>query len=251
MTTSNVAPAIAVRGLRKSFGDLEVLKGLDLTVPAGCVYALLGVNGAGKTTTVSILTTLWTPDAGQASVAGFDVVREGARVREAIAVTGQNVTVDTVLTGLENLVLIARLRHVPHPVDVARRLLDRFGLTEAAGKPTGTYSGGMKRRLDIAMSLIGSPSVIFLDEPTTGLDPAGRREVWSAVDELAAAGVSILLTTQYMDEAARLAHTIGVLHDGVIAVEGDEKTILDAAGEADLESAFLTLTASNPGNDKE
>lgn len=239
-----VSPAIEVHGLRKSFGTQAVLQGLDLIVPAGSVYTLLGVNGAGKTTTVSILTTLLKADSGQASVAGHDVFTQAGLVRDSISVTGQNVTVDPVLTGLENLLLVARLRHVPSPRPLAKDLIERFGLAEAATKATATYSGGMKRRLDIAMSLIGSPAVVFLDEPTTGLDPAGRREVWSQIDQLALDGTTVLLTTQYMDEAARLSHTIGVLQGGVIAVEGDESAILSAAGESDLESAFLRLTSS-------
>jgi ABC-2 type transport system ATP-binding protein len=240
--TSELA-AVAVRGLRKSFGGHEVLRGIDVDIPQGVVFALLGVNGAGKTTTVSILTTLLRPDAGTAIVAGFDVVRQPAQVRQAITVTGQNVGVDPQLTGLENLVLIARLRHVARPRQVAATLAERFGLTGAASKPAGTYSGGMTRRLDVAMSLIGDPLVVFLDEPTTGLDPAGRREVWAAIEQLAQSGTTVVLTTQYMDEAARLATTIALLHAGVVAALGDHQTILDAAGGApDLETAFLTLT---------
>ena len=239
---SQNAPAVHITGLQKSFGDNHVLRGLDLTVPQGVVCALLGANGAGKTTTISILTTLLRPDSGQAFVAGFDVVKQAAQTRQAITVTGQSVCVDTILTGKENLVLIARLRHVKQPGDLADALLDRFGLSEAATKPVSTYSGGMKRRLDIAMSLIGDPQVVFLDEPTTGLDPAGRREVWATIKDLASQGRTIVLTTQYMDEAAQLADIIGVLIDGVIAVEGDHQAILDAAGSPDLESAFLQLT---------
>ena len=235
-------PAVHITGLQKSFGDNHVLRGLDLTVPPGVVYALLGANGAGKTTTISILTTLIRPDSGQAFVAGFDVVKQAAQTRQAITVTGQSVCVDTILTGKENLVLIARLRHVKQPGDLADALLERFALSEAAAKPVSTYSGGMKRRLDIAMSLIGDPQVVFLDEPTTGLDPAGRREVWATIKDLASQGRTIVLTTQYMDEAAKLADIIGVLIDGVIAVEGDHQAILDAAGSPDLESAFLQLT---------
>jgi len=234
--------AVSIRGLRKSFGDLAVLKGLDLEVPAGIVYALLGANGAGKTTTISILTTLLKPDAGQAAVAGHDVVADPAGVRRAITVAGQNVTVDTVLTGTENLVMIARLRGVAKPKALAAELLQRFSLADAARKPVATYSGGMKRRLDIAMSLIGDPQVIFLDEPTTGLDPRGRREVWGVIKDMAAGGRTIVLTTQYMEEATQLADIIGVLHGGVIAVSGDHQSVLDAAGANDLEEAFLALT---------
>ncbi|MDR1790285.1 MAG: ATP-binding cassette domain-containing protein [Propionibacteriaceae bacterium] len=235
--------AIEVTGLRKSFGDLAVLKGVDFAVKSGSVTALLGVNGAGKTTLVSILTTVLPPDSGTAVVAGFDVVREPAKARQAFAVTGQHVTIDAVLTGLENLALIARLRHVPKPKQVAAALIGQFGLTEAAGKPAGTYSGGMKRRLDIAMSLIGEPEIIFLDEPTTGLDPAGRRDVWAFIGELAHHGTTIVLTTQYMEEAAALADTIALLHQGVIAAQGDQAAILKSAGDApDLEAAFFALT---------
>ncbi|MDR2380317.1 MAG: ATP-binding cassette domain-containing protein [Bifidobacteriaceae bacterium] len=238
-------PAAIICGLRKSFGAHDVLNGIDLEVPTGAVFALLGANGAGKTTTIAILTTLLKPDSGTAILAGFDVATQGARVREAITVTGQSVSVDPVLTGLENLTLIARLRHVARPKQVAAELVERFGLGAAAGKPAGTYSGGMKRRLDIAMSLIGAPKIVFLDEPTTGLDPAGRREVWGAIGQLADQGATVILTTQHMEEAAQLAGSIALLHDGVIAAIGDQAAILAAAGNApDLESAFLTLTGA-------
>jgi ABC-2 type transport system ATP-binding protein len=243
---SDEVPAVAIQGLRKSFGRHEVLCGLDMEVPIGCVFALLGVNGAGKTTTVSILATLLRPDAGTVRVAGLDVVRDAAHVRERITVAGQNATVDPVLTGLENLALIARLRHVHHPNAVAASLIERFGLSDAATKPARTYSGGMRRRLDIALTLIGEPQVVFLDEPTTGLDPAGRHEVWAAIEELATYGRTVILTTQYMEEAARLASIVGVLHRGVITAIGDQQTVLEAAGGApDLEAAFLALTAGD------
>jgi ABC-2 type transport system ATP-binding protein len=235
--------AIRLTEITKSFGTERVLDGISLEVPAGSVYALLGTNGAGKTTTISILTTLLQADSGTATVAGHDVATAPAAVREAISMTGQNVTVDLVLTGLENLVLIGRLRHVPDPRGIASGLIERFGLAAAANKPTATYSGGMKRRLDIAMSLIGSPEVVFLDEPTTGLDPAGRREVWDTVAGLASSGTTIMLTTQYMEEAAHLADTIAVLAGGRIAASGSHDEILAVAGAADLESAFLALTA--------
>jgi len=235
--------AIQLTDVTKSFGTHQVLDGISLEVPAGSVYALLGTNGAGKTTTISILTTLLQADSGVATVAGHDVAGEPAAVRRAISMTGQNVTVDPVLTGLENLVLIGRLRHVADSKGVASGLIDRFGLASAAGKPTATYSGGMKRRLDIAMSLIGDPQVVFLDEPTTGLDPAGRREVWDTVRGLASTGTTIMLTTQYMEEAAHLADTIAVLAGGRITASGSHDDILEVAGAADLESAFLALTA--------
>jgi ABC-2 type transport system ATP-binding protein len=236
--------AIQVRDLTKSFGTDRVLDRLSFDVPTGSVYALLGANGAGKTTTISILTTLLQPGSGTAMVAGHDVTTDPAAVRQAISVTGQDVTVDPILTGLENLVLIARLRHVPDPRHLAADLVERFGLSGAAGNPTATYSGGMKRRLDIAMSLIGDPQVIFLDEPTTGLDPAGRREVWDTIAALASTGTTILLTTQYMEEAAQLADTIAVLAGGRIKASGSHDDILEVAAATDLEAAFLTLTAA-------
>jgi ABC-2 type transport system ATP-binding protein len=214
------APAIRVRGITKSYKSLEVLKGVDLDVAAGSITALLGSNGAGKTTLVRILATLLKADGGTAVVRGADVAREAARVREAISLTGQFAAVDEVLSGRENLVLVARLRHEADPGAVADDLLARFSLTEAAARRAATYSGGMRRRLDIAMSLIGSPSVVFLDEPTTGLDPEARIEVWDAVRRLAAAGTTVLLTTQYLEEAEQLADRIAILHEGRIIVDG-------------------------------
>ena len=213
-------PAIHVHGLEKAYGELEVLRGVDLDVPRGSILALLGSNGAGKTTAVRILSTLLTGDAGTASVNGFDVATESAEVRESISLTGQFAAVDEVLTGRENLVLVARLRHLADPGAIADDLLSRFSLVEAGGRRVATYSGGMRRRLDIAMSLIGDPPVIFLDEPTTGLDPQARIDVWSAVEELAGRGTTVLLTTQYLDEAARLADRIAILHEGRIIAEG-------------------------------
>lgn len=236
--------AIQTIGLEKSFKEKEVLKGITLQVPKGSVFALLGENGAGKTTFINLLTTLSAADAGEAIVAGYDVLEEPELVREAITVTGQNVTVDPVLTGYENLVLIGKLRHVPDPQKTARELLGRFELQEAGDKPTQTYSGGMKRRLDIALSLIGDPDVIFLDEPSTGLDPAARREVWDTIDKLAQSGTTIFLTTQYMEEAEHLADIIAVLHGGRIIALGDKAAIKTAAGDTEsLEEAFLALTA--------
>ncbi len=212
--------AIETRGLTKAFKDNPVLKGVDLEVRRGEIFALLGSNGAGKTTTVNILATLLKPDGGRAGVDGFDTVSRPDRVRERISLTGQFAAVDGILTGRENLVLIARLRAVPHPGQVADRLLARFGLTAAADKRVATYSGGMVRRLDIAMSLVGAPAVIFLDEPTTGLDPEGRLEVWRTVKELADGGTTIFLTTQYLDEAEQLADRIAILHAGRIIADG-------------------------------
>ena len=211
---------IEVTGLRRSFGKNEVLKGVDLRVQRGQIVALLGSNGAGKTTTVNICSTLLRPEGGEVRIAGFDVVKQADQVRRNISLTGQFAAVDGILTGRENLVLIARLRDDPHPAETARELLERFGLQDAADRRADTYSGGMTRRLDIAMSLVGTPAVIFLDEPTTGLDPEGRLEVWATVKELAAAGATVLLTTQYLDEAEQLADRIAILHGGRIIAEG-------------------------------
>jgi ABC-2 type transport system ATP-binding protein len=213
-------PAIQVQGLEKSYKELRVLRGLDFEVAPGSVFALLGSNGAGKTTVVSILSTLLKADAGTARVNGFDVAAQAADVRESISLTGQFTAVDEILTGRENLVLVARLRHLKQPGAIADDLLRRFSLTDAGGRRAATYSGGMRRRLDIAMSLIGSPPVIFLDEPTTGLDPEARTEVWQAVRELADGGTTVLLTTQYLDEAEQLADRIAILHQGRIIVNG-------------------------------
>ncbi|WP_203960877.1 ABC transporter ATP-binding protein [Actinocatenispora thailandica] len=243
-------PVIQVRNLTKSYGKLQVLRGVEFDVPRGSIFALLGSNGAGKTTIVNILATLLRPDSGTAGVDGFDVVRQPADVRAAISLTGQFAAVDEILTGRENLVLVARLRHVGKPGAVADDLLERFALTEAAGRKVATYSGGMRRRLDIAMSLIGNPPVIFLDEPTTGLDPQARVEVWNAVKELSAAGTTVLLTTQYLDEAEQLADRIAILHRGRIIVNGtlpELQRLLPAAKveyvekQPSLEDVFLAL----------
>ncbi|HEY9060127.1 MAG TPA: ATP-binding cassette domain-containing protein [Pseudobacteroides sp.] len=212
--------AIEVKGLRKSFKDTEVLKGVDFEVMPGEIFALLGSNGAGKTTVVNILSTLLKSDGGTAIVCGFDVSHQPEKVRENISLTGQFTAVDEILTGRENIMLVAKLRSVPKPAQVADDLLKHFGLTDAANKRAGTYSGGMKRRLDIAMSLVGTPSIIFLDEPTTGLDPEGRLEVWKTVKKLAGKGVTILLTTQYLDEAEQLADKIAILNEGKIIANG-------------------------------
>jgi ABC-2 type transport system ATP-binding protein len=213
-------PAIQVQGLEKSYKELRVLRGVNFEVARGAIFALLGSNGAGKTTVVRILSTLLAADAGVCAVNGFDVAAQAADVRESISLTGQFAAVDEILTGRENLVLVARLRHLKNPGAIADELLRRFALTEAGGRRTATYSGGMRRRLDIAMSLIGNPPVIFLDEPTTGLDPEARIEVWQAVRELAQGGTTVLLTTQYLDEAEQLADRIAILHQGRIIVDG-------------------------------
>jgi len=244
--------AIQTRDLTKSFKDLKVLRGVDLDVRRGQIFALLGSNGAGKTTAVNILSTLLTPDSGTASVCGFDTASQPERVREKISLTGQFAAVDGILTGRENIVLIAKLRAVPNPTQVADGFLQQFGLTGAAGKRADTYSGGMARRLDIAMSLVGTPDVIFLDEPTTGLDPEGRLEVWKTIRELAGAGTTILLTTQYLDEAEQLADRIGILHTGRIIAEGtlaELKQLLPPAKveyvekQPTLEEVFLAIVS--------
>ncbi|WP_210506341.1 ABC transporter ATP-binding protein [Naasia sp. SYSU D00057] len=218
--TTLTAPALRVAGLEKSYKELQVLRGVDLEVAPGSILALLGSNGAGKTTVVRILSTLLKADSGEARVNGFDVAREAAQVRQSISLTGQFAAVDEILTGRENLVLVARLRHLKDPGAIADNLLQRFSLTEAAARKVSTYSGGMRRRLDIAMSLIGDPPVIFLDEPTTGLDPQGRVDVWQAIRELAGRGTTVLLTTQYLDEAEALADRIAILHEGRIIANG-------------------------------
>ncbi|MBN2404519.1 MAG: ATP-binding cassette domain-containing protein, partial [Coriobacteriia bacterium] len=211
---------IHVQGLEKSYKKLEVLRGVDFDVARGSIFALLGSNGAGKTTIVKILCTLLKADAGTASVNGFDAATLAADVRKSISLTGQFSAVDEILSGRENLVLIAQLRHLKAAGTIADDLLERFGLTDAAARKLSTYSGGMRRRLDIAMSLIGNPQVIFLDEPTTGLDPQARIEVWQAVKELTEHGTTVLLTTQYLDEAEQLADRIAILHEGRIIVNG-------------------------------
>lgn len=214
--------AIAANGLRKSYGDKVVLDGIDLAVPEGTVFSLLGPNGAGKTTAVKILSTLVTADAGDLRVGGHDLAADPQAVRAAIGVTGQFSAVDGLITGEENMLLMADLHHLPRAEGrrVAARLLERFDLVEAAKKPASTYSGGMKRRLDIAMTLVGSPRIIFLDEPTTGLDPRSRHTMWQIIRELVRDGVTVFLTTQYLEEADELADRIAVLNDGRIAAEG-------------------------------
>lgn len=250
MTTQTTTRAIEVRGLEKSFGDLHVLRGVDLDVDRGSILALLGSNGAGKTTLVKILATLLKADAGTAQVHGFDVSTDAAQVRESFSLTGQFAAVDEILTGRENLVLVARLRHLPDPGAVADELLERFSLTDAGDRRTSTYSGGMRRRLDIAMSLIGDPPIVLLDEPTTGLDPQARLEVWRSVQDLAAHGTTVLLTTQHLEEAEQLADRIAILHDGRIIADGtlaELKALLPPARveyvekQPSLEEVFLAI----------
>jgi ABC-2 type transport system ATP-binding protein len=268
MTTPH--PAIEVAGLTKSFGDHTVLDGVDLTVPEGSVYALLGPNGAGKTTIVNILSTLLTPGDGEVRVAGFDVRREADGVRASIGVTGQFSAIDELLTGRENLRLMADLGHLDRGTGTAAvaGMLERFDLSDAADRRAQTYSGGMKRRLDLAMTLIARPRLIFLDEPSNGLDPRSRRELWSIVREHVADGVTVLLTTQYLDEADQLADRIGVLDDGRLVAEGTAaelkrrvpgghvsvqftdatKLAAAAAGQADATSDAETLTLQVPSD---
>ncbi|GAB2713029.1 ABC transporter ATP-binding protein [Arthrobacter bambusae] len=246
-------PAIRVQGMEKSYKELHVLRGVDFDVEPGSIFALLGSNGAGKTTMVKILSTLLSPDAGTATVNGFDVVTQALRVRESISLTGQFAAVDEILSGRENLVLVARLRHLKDPGQAADDLLARFNLSEAASRKVSAYSGGMRRRLDIAMSLIGQPEVIFLDEPTTGLDPEARIEVWQVIQELANQGTTVLLTTQYLDEAEQLADRIAILHQGRIIANGtlaELKQLLPPAKveyvekQPTLEDIFLALVGN-------
>lgn len=212
--------AISVKGLKKTYKDKEVLKGVDFEVQRGEIFALLGSNGAGKTTAVNILSTLIKPNSGEVSICGIDVQRQPGHVRQYISLTGQFAALDGMQTGRENLMMIAKLRGVSNPAHVTNNLLTRFNLTDAANRRADNYSGGMKRRLDIAMSLIGTPAVIFLDEPTTGLDPEARIEVWDTIKELSEAGTTILLTTQYLEEAEQLADRIAILHGGKIITTG-------------------------------
>ncbi|HET7385424.1 MAG TPA: ATP-binding cassette domain-containing protein [Nocardioidaceae bacterium] len=253
MTTT---PAIHVAGLTKSYGDHPVLRGVDFDVARGSIFALLGSNGAGKTTAVRILATLLKADAGTAIVEDHDVATQAAQVRESISLTGQFAAVDEILTGRENLVLIAKLRHVADPRRVADDLLARFSLTDAGSRRVATFSGGMRRRLDIAMSLIGNPPVLFLDEPTTGLDPQARSEVWQTVKALAAGGATVLLTTQYLEEAEQLADRIAILHHGRIIANGtlaELNALLPPAKveyvekQPTLEEIFLAVVGDDTG----
>jgi ABC-2 type transport system ATP-binding protein len=261
MTITSSHSAITATGLRKSFGDQLVLDGIDLAVPQGTVFALLGPNGAGKTTTIQILSTLIGADAGQAYVAGHDVAQDPDTVRAVIGVTGQFSAVDNLLTGEENLHLMADLRHLGRREGRRRaaELLEQFDLVEAAGKPVATYSGGMKRRLDLAMGLVGDPRIIFLDEPTAGLDPRSRRGMWQMIRELVAGGVTILLTTQYLEEADELADRIALLDHGRLVAEGTSDELkrripgghirLEFASADGLEAAARALGAPTRDDD--
>ena len=251
MTTQDV---IHVAGLTKSYDKVEALRGVDFDVARGSIFALLGQNGAGKTTVVKILSTLLKADAGTASVNGFDIATQAADVRKSISLTGQFAAVDEILSGRENLVLVAHLRHLKDPGTLADTLLDRFSLSEAGPRRVSTYSGGMRRRLDIAMSLVGNPEVIFLDEPTTGLDPEARIEVWQAVKELAEHGTTVLLTTHYLEEAEQLADRIAILRGGRVVVNGtleELKQLLPPAKveyvekQPSLEDVFLAIVGDH------
>ncbi len=235
-------PPVVVRGIRKSFGDVQALDGVSLTIEAGSVLGLLGPNGAGKTTLVRILTTLLDPDGGSAAVAGFDVQRQKTQVRPRIGLAGQSAAVDGTLTGRENLEMVARLYHMPRRDAAARAdaLLRRFDLLEAAERQAGVYSGGMRRRLDLAASLVADPQVLFLDEPTTGLDPHGRLEMWAVIRELASAGATVLLTTQYLEEADQLADTIVVIDHGKVIAQGTAAELKSRTG-----GEFLTVRVSD------
>jgi len=255
MATEQVRrPAIHVHALEKSYDELRVLRGVDFEVARGSIFALLGSNGAGKTTVIKILSTLLKADAGTASVNGFNVATHPAKVRESFSLTGQFAAVDEILTGRENLILMARLRRVTDAGQIADDLLARFQLTDVARRRVATYSGGERRRLDIAMSLIGNPPLIFLDEPTTGLDPQGRLEVWNSVKELAEHGTTVLLTTQYLEEAEHLADRIAILHQGRIIVDGtlaELKQLLPPATveyvekQPTLEDVFLAIVGDD------
>jgi len=249
-----MSSGIQVEGLQKSFKDLHVLRGVTFEVTPGSIFALLGSNGAGKTTVVRILSTLLKPDAGSVVVAGFDVAAQPLDVRGSISLTGQFAAVDEILTGRENLVLVGKLRHLSDTGTLADDLLARFGLVDAGSRRVATYSGGMRRRLDIAMSLLGEPGVVFLDEPTTGLDPEGRLEVWKVIEDLADQGTTVLLTTQYLEEAEHLADRIAILHEGRIIANGtlaELKQLLPPAKveyvekQPTLEEIYLSLVGTN------
>jgi ABC-2 type transport system ATP-binding protein len=252
--------AIQVKGLQKSYKNLHVLKGVDFEVEKGSIFALLGSNGAGKTTIVKILSTLLKPDGGVATVNGFDVLLKPDHIRQSISLTGQFAAVDEILTGRENLIMIARLRHLDNPRQFTDDLLNRFGLTDAADRRVSTYSGGMRRRLDITMSLVGKPQVIFLDEPTNGLDPEARIEVWKVIKELADSGTTVFLTTQYLEEAEQLTDRIAILHEGRIIAYGTLKELKKLFPPAkveyvekqpSLEEIFLAIVGKKGGSNNE
>lgn len=230
--------AIELKGVEKSFKDIQVLKGVDLTVPKGNIYALLGSNGAGKTTTIKILSTLMPLDKGVATIHNFDVTKQSDKVRELISLTGQYAAVDEVLTGYENLQMIGNLRHLTNVNQIANNLLKEFGLENASKRKVSSYSGGMRRKLDLAMGMIGNPAVIFLDEPTTGLDPQSRSSMWNIVKALAKSGITIFLTTQYLEEAEQLADKIAILNEGVIVAEGTPEELKKKLPQGIIELSF-------------
>jgi ABC-2 type transport system ATP-binding protein len=240
MEKNKQTAAISVRGLQKAYKKIDVLRDVSFTVERGTIFALLGSNGAGKTTTINILTTLLNADSGTAIVSGFDVKTHADEVRDHISLTGQFAAVDDMLTARENLVLIGRLRHVNNPAATAAQLLKQFDLTDAADRRSATFSGGMRRRLDIAMSLIGSPSVIFFDEPTTGLDPQSRNMMWETIKSLAGSGTTVFLTTQYLEEADQLADRIAILSQGKIVAEGTAQELKKLLPHGQIELHFHT-----------
>lgn len=233
--------------LEKSYKGHKVLKGISFSIEKGSIFALLGSNGAGKTTAINLLSTLMKPDGGNAAICGFDIVRHAKKVREYISLTGQYAAVDELLTGKENLRLIGALRHLTDRNKRADELLEFFQLTDSANRRVSTYSGGMRRRLDLAMSLVGNPSVIFLDEPTTGLDPQSRQSLWKIIQSLADSGTAIFLTTQYLEEAEHLADHIAILHNGLIAAEGTPDELKAKFSQDTLEDVFLKLVEENKG----
>ncbi|MFL0246277.1 ABC transporter ATP-binding protein [Candidatus Clostridium stratigraminis] len=248
---------IKIKGIRKSYKDVEVLKGVDFEVEQGTIFALLGSNGAGKTTMIRIMATLLKSDAGSAQINGYDIEKNPGEIRSSISLTGQFAAIDEILTGRENLQMIAKLRHLKNPNQAADELINSFGMSEAADRRVGTYSGGMKRRIDIAMSLVGNPKIIFLDEPTIGLDPEARLEAWKIVKELSALGTTVFLTTQYLEEAEQLADKIAILHGGKIialdTLEGLKKLFPAAKVEyvekqPTLEEIFLTIIGKKGEN---
>lgn len=241
--------AISVTNLKKAYKKIEVLEGVTFTVERGKVFALLGSNGAGKTTTINILTTLIPADSGTATVHGFDVAKHPDKVRRSISLTGQFAAVDDMLTARENLQLIADLRHISDPAKIVADLLKKFGLTEAADRQVKAFSGGMRRRLDIAMSLIGNPPVIFLDEPTTGLDPEARNDMWQTIKTLAKNGTTIFLTTQYLEEADELADTIALLHKGTIVASGSARELKKLVPGGLVELTFQSEKQLNAATD--
>jgi len=253
--------AVVVQDLEKSFGDLRVLDGINFTVEKGSIFTLLGSNGAGKTTAINILATLMKPDRGTAAISGFDVVLQPQRVREQISLTGQSAAVDEILTGRENLRMIGKLRHLTNADERADELLEQFGLHDAADRPVATYSGGMRRRLDLAMSLVDNPPVVFLDEPTTGLDPQSRLTMWQIIDNLRRSRITVFLTTQYLEEADRLADQIAILHEGKIVTQGTPAELkkliphghieLEFRANAERESAHALLQGYNISGDED